>query len=199
MRITVLYGSARKNGVSSSAAKKVLNAVRREEDEIREYYLAEQHILPCAGCLACRKQEVCSRKGDDMENIYKDIVSSDFVIFSSPVYCLDVTGPFKLMYDRLYPMLGGPQPKYVPRHPGIRSCMILSQGAPPFAFADVAERMKFRLKNNGFDNLATLRYVFGIDLSVEEEEMRAKAEALREKQVQDNDLLIAEICRRLGR
>ena len=101
MKITVLYGSARKNGISSSAAKKVLNAVRREEDEIREYYLAEQHILPCAGCLACRKQEVCSRKGDDMENIYKDVVSSDFVIFSSPVYCLDVTGPFKLMYDRL--------------------------------------------------------------------------------------------------
>lgn len=199
MKITVLYGSARHNGISSSAAKKVLNAVRREEDEICEYQLAEQHILPCIGCLACRKQEVCSRKGDDMEKIYKDIVSSDFVIFSSPVYCFDVTGSFKLMYDRLYPMLGGPQPKYVPRHPGIRSCMILSQGAPPFAFADTAERMEMRLKNNGFDNLATLRYVFGIDLSGEPEEMRQKAEALRQKQVEDNDLLIEEICRKLGR
>ena len=199
MKITVLYGSARKKGVSSSHARKVLERVRREEDEVREYWLAECHILPCVGCLACRKQEVCSRKGDDMADIYRDVVSSDFVIFASPVYCFDVTGPFKLMFDRLYPMLGGPQPKYTPRHPGIRSCMILSQGAPLMAFTDLAERMGMRLKSNGFENLAILRYGMGIDFSNEDEEFRQRAMMALQKQEEDNDKLIEEIAEKLGR
>ncbi|MBR2801139.1 MAG: flavodoxin family protein [Erysipelotrichaceae bacterium] len=199
MKITVLYGSARKNGVSSTAARKVLERVYREGDEVREYPLAEQHILPCVGCLACRKQEVCSRRGDDMERIYADVVSSDFVIFASPIYCFDVTGPFKLMYDRLYPMLDGPQPKYTPRHPGIRSCLILSQGAPLTAFGDAAERNELRLKNNGFTNLATLRYGMGIDLSYESEEVQQRAAAARQKQEEDNDRLIEEIAAKLNR
>ena len=199
MKITVLYGSAREKGVSSTAARKVLNRVYREGDEVSEYLLAEQHILPCVGCLACRKQEVCSRKGDDMEKIYQDVVHSDFVIFSSPVYCFDVTGPFKLMFDRLYPMLDGPQPKYTPRHPGIRSCMVLSQGAPLMVFGDLAERMEMRLKINGFTNLATLRYGMGIDLSYESEEVQQGAALARAQQEKDNDALIEEIAAKLGR
>ena len=93
----------------------------------------------------------------------------------------------------------GPQPKYYPRHPGIRSCMILSQGAPLMAFADTAERMEMRLKTNGFDNLATLRYGMGIDFSGEPEEFRQMAETSLKKQEEDNGRLISEICEKLGR
>ena len=199
MKITVLYGSARKHGVSASKAREVLNRIRQENDEVREYWLADAKILPCVGCLACRKQEVCSRRGDNMTKIYQDVVTSDFVIFSSPVYCLDVTGPFKLMFDRLYPMLDGPQPKYTPRHTGIRSCMIIAQGAPLMAFGDIAKRMQKRLAMNGFDNLAILRYGMGIDFSNESEEMKRRAERSIEKQEKKNRKLIDEIAEQLGR
>ena len=78
MKITVLYGSARKNGNSAKGAKKILEKVRRQDDEIMEYWLTEQVIKPCIGCLACRKKEMCTRKDDDMvERLYKIVVEQE--------------------------------------------------------------------------------------------------------------------------
>ena len=199
MKITVLYGSARKNGNSAKGAKRILDKVRRQDDEVREYWLAEQVITPCIGCLACRKKEVCARKDDDMAVIYKDVVSSDFVIFSSPLYCLDVSGPFKLMFDRLYPMLDGPQGMYTPRHKGIKCCMVYSQGAPDILFKNAAKVMKQRLKLNGFDNLGIIRETMTVDLSnVTDNTLLIKIGNWYSKwQKKKSEKLIEKICRRV--
>lgn len=196
MKIVAIYGSARKNGASAKAVEKILRTVQTVGDTVEEYWLAELNIKPCIGCMACRKAEVCSRKGDDMEKIYRSIISADFVIFSSPVYCLDVSGPFKLMFDRLYPMLAGPQGRYTQRHPDIKCCMVLSQGAPTVLFGGTARRMKFRLKQNGFQNLGLLRYGMGLDLTKEGKTMQKIGRSYLQSQERRNDRRIAKIARK---
>lgn len=199
MKITVLYGSARKNGSSATTAKKILEKVRCEKDEVKEYWLTDKNIQPCIGCLACRKKEVCSRKNDDMPVIYQDIVSSDFVIFSSPLYCLDVAGSFKMMFDRLYPMVDGPQGIYTPRHPGIKCCMVYSQGAPGLVFRNAAKLMKIRLKTNGFHNLGIIRETLTVDLTnaTDNKFLLKFADFYRNRQRKKNQRMIEKICRQI--
>lgn len=43
----------------------------------------------------------CSQK-DDMEQIYSVFADCDAVVFASPVYFWTITGPLKMMADRLY-------------------------------------------------------------------------------------------------
>lgn len=164
MKITVIYGSARKNGSSAKVAREILGKVRSDGDKVTEYYLADQNIKPCRGCFACRKAEVCSVKNDDMVQIYQDVVSADFVIFSAPMYMGDVCGQFKLMLDRLYPMLDGPQGMYTPRHKGIKCCMVYAQGAPGIIFKRAVKTMNLRLKTNGFNNLGMIRETLTVDI-----------------------------------
>lgn len=197
MKIVVIYGSARKNGTSAKVSKKILDKVRTPGDDVQEYWLAEQHIKPCIGCMACRKSEVCSQKGDDMEKIYQDIISADFVIFSSPLYCLDVSGAFKLMFDRLYPMVAGPQGRYTARHPGIKCCMVLTQGAPTIKFSDTAKRMRIRLKTNGFQNLGVIRCGMGLDLTKESERIRKIGTFYLKRQEKRNERQISEIVQKV--
>ena len=156
MKIVAIYGSARKNGNCAAVVDTTLELLGGDaENTIKRYHLADMEIKPCLGCFSCRKKEGCVHE-DEMNDLFWEIVNSDFVIFSSPVYCMDISGPFKMMYDRLYPTLGGEPGAYKPRYPGKKCMLILSQGAPRFMFRSVPRRVKKTLKMNGFDNVATV-------------------------------------------
>lgn len=145
-------------------------------------------IKQCCGCFTCKRKEGCVFK-DDMTELFKDIVSSDFVIFSSPTYCFDVSATFKLMFERLYPMLAGGMAlregfqKYTYRYPKIKSMLILSQGAPGFMCRGVKKRVESNLKMNGFDNIGTI---------IIDSTYSKKAFELTEKQIRK----IEKVCQR---
>lgn len=86
MKIVVIYGSGRKNSYSSLAAEYAASHFKGYD--IREYHLHKLNLNGCRGCMACRKIEKCVIK-DDMQAVYEDVVTSDFIIFASPVYCFD--------------------------------------------------------------------------------------------------------------
>jgi len=129
--------------------------------EIKKYFLTDMDIKQCRGCFSCRRKNGCILK-DDMTKLFDDIVNSDFVIFSSPVYCFDVSGSFKLMFERLYPMLGGGMAlgegfnKYTQRYPDKKCMLILSQGAFSLMCHKVKRQVQSNLKMNGFNNLGTI-------------------------------------------
>lgn len=106
MKIVVVYASARRNGFSSRAAEIAAAHFESRGDEVKRYYLHQMKFSGCKGCFACRRKEGCVQK-DDMTPLFDDIVSSDFVVFATPIYCFDVSATYKLMFERLYPMLGG--------------------------------------------------------------------------------------------
>lgn len=151
MKIVVVYGSARKNGSSSKMVNRILKKIQTKNDNVIKYKLTKMNIKACIGCFSCRKNKNCIIKNDDMVPLFKDIVESDLVIFSSPLYCYDVSGSFKMMFDRLYPMLGGEKGFYKHRYPNKKCVMVYSQGAPLPIFRNATKIMKNRLKTNGFD------------------------------------------------
>lgn len=97
-----------------------------------------------------------------MSVLYDEIVSSDFLIFSSPVYCSKTCGTFKLILECLYPMLGGgpalgeglkPHRQYQKRIPGM---LIQDKGMPLVLCRNVKKQIESNLKRNGFKNMGTI-------------------------------------------
>jgi multimeric flavodoxin WrbA len=159
MKIVAIYGSSRKNGNGAALVERAINNFADKNPEVNRYYLSEMDIKSCMGCFACRKKEMCVRK-DDMSNLLQDIIESDFVIFSSPVYMYDATGSFRLMINRMYPMLGGEPGKYTKRYTNKKCMIIMTQGAPTIMFRSAGRIIKRIIKSFGFDVFGLVRMGF---------------------------------------
>ena len=159
MKIVAIYGSSRKNGNSELLVNHAINNLEVDNSEVKRYYLSEMNIKSCMGCFACRKKEMCVRK-DDMNELLTDMVESDFVIFSSPVYMFDATGSFRLMLNRMYPLLGGKPGFYTKRHPGMKCMIIMTQGAPTIMFRSASKVIKRIIKSFGFNVFGVVRLGF---------------------------------------
>ena len=155
MKITVFY-SGRKNGNGRMLIKRALVNFDKYNPNVKEYNLNEMQIQPCKGCFACRKKELCVCN-DEMNQLRKDLISSDFVIFASPIYMLNASGSFCMMINRLYPLLEGEQGHYTKRHKPVKSMLILTQGAPSILFGGVERRIKSVLSSFGFQIIGTVR------------------------------------------
>lgn len=66
------------------------------------YNMYNENIAPCTGCNYCVKNKKC--KMNDTDKIIDDILTSDFVIFASPVYNYSFPSPMKAFLDRLQPL-----------------------------------------------------------------------------------------------
>jgi len=159
MKIVAIYGSARKNGNGTALVERAISNFADKNPEVKRYYLTDMDIKSCMGCFACRKKEMCVRK-DDMNNLLQDIIESDFVIFSSPVYMYDASGSFRLMINRMYPMLGGEPGRYTKRHPDKKCMIIMTQGAPTIMFRGAGRIIKSIIKSFGFDVFGLVRFGF---------------------------------------
>ncbi|URZ17591.1 flavodoxin family protein [Clostridium felsineum] len=159
MKIVAVYGSARKNGNGEVLVERAINNFADKNPEVKRYYLTDMDIKSCMGCFACRKKEMCVRK-DDMNDLLNDIIESDFVIFSSPVYMYDASGSFRLMLNRMYPMLGGEPGRYTKRYTDKKCMLIMTQGAPLLMFSGASRTIKRIIKSFGFDVCGLVRMGF---------------------------------------
>ena len=74
-------------------------------NHVREFYLQDMLIHGCLGCEGCSRAQKgtdnpCVQK-DDMAEINKAFMSSDVVVFASPIYLWTISGPLKTAVDRL--------------------------------------------------------------------------------------------------
>lgn len=64
--------------------------------------LYEKKVLNCIGCTNCFQKGLCSLDGiDDVLEIKKDILKSDIIIYSTPVYLQNVTAILKSFLERI--------------------------------------------------------------------------------------------------
>lgn len=73
--------------------------------EIKIYHTTKLDIKPCRGCFACWNKtpgKCCI--GDEMSDIITDMINSDIIIWSFPLYYFSVPSPLKNVIDRLLPM-----------------------------------------------------------------------------------------------
>lgn len=64
----------------------------------------DAHIRYCTGCFACMKNGGKCVIDDDMASILKQILSSDVLVFSFPLYCYGMPASLKALLDRTLPM-----------------------------------------------------------------------------------------------
>ena len=99
MIVTLITGSPHEKGTTSQMAQAFTKGVLDSGHEVRTFNAARLDIHDCCGCGSCEKGLPCPFK-DDMGKILSSMLSSDAVVFASPVYFYNISGYLKKTVDR---------------------------------------------------------------------------------------------------
>ncbi len=104
--ILILNGASRKNGNTAQLIKAFTEGAVSSGNHVQAFYLQNMQIHGCLGCEGCSRarkgaENPCVQK-DDMAEINKAFMTSDVVVFASPIYFWTISGPLKIATDRLY-------------------------------------------------------------------------------------------------
>ncbi|MBU3953257.1 MAG: flavodoxin family protein [Proteobacteria bacterium] len=143
MKITAILGSPRKKGVTSEIAKGFLTRAKTNGADITSYFLNTMDFKGCQGCHLCKTQQESCVLTDDLTPALGDLVSSDIMVFASPIYFWEVTGQFKCFFDRTWSLV---KPDYMTNpHPvrmdmGKKAVWISSQGDTQEKYKEVVDK-----------------------------------------------------------
>lgn len=106
MKILVLNGSPKKDKSDTMhITRAFLEGMNEAEaQEIRTIHVIDRHIEYCCGSLACMRNGGVCRHHDDMRAILEEILSSDLLVFSFPLYCYGMPAVLKNLIDRTLPL-----------------------------------------------------------------------------------------------
>ncbi|MBU5483806.1 flavodoxin family protein [Clostridium sp. MSJ-11] len=107
MKITIFNGSPKgKFSATNIMVEEFLADVKNNFKSFENIFLTEKNINTCKGCFSCwvKTPGKCIIK-DDMEELLNKYISSDYVVFASPLYVDNVTGIMKKFFDRLIPLI----------------------------------------------------------------------------------------------
>ena len=156
MKIVSVLGSPRSKSNSTTLARIVVEKAKELGAEAEEYKLNKLQFKGCQGCETCKtKLDHCVLE-DDLTAVLEAVREADAVILGTPNYFGEVSGQFKLFFDRTYSFLN---PDFSSRlQPGKLSVFIMAQGQPSLsAYADVHPRYEMWLKRYGFATNHLLR------------------------------------------
>ena len=106
MRILVLNGSPKREESDTLCITRAFLDGMREagEQQVRLLHAVDQHIEPCTGCFACMHNGGTCIHRDDMQAILEEILQSDLLVLSFPLYCYGMPAPLKAIIDRTLPL-----------------------------------------------------------------------------------------------
>jgi multimeric flavodoxin WrbA len=105
-KILVINGSGRKGGNAAGLAAAAAGAAQKAGAEAKVYNLAEMAIRPCVACNGCKTgNEGCVQK-DDLAPLLEEILDSDGILLSSPIYFGRATAQVYTWIGRLFSLLG---------------------------------------------------------------------------------------------
>lgn len=100
MKIVVINGTEIK-GCTFHIKESFLQSLR-DENEITEFYLPKDLPHFCCGCKNCfLKSELLCPHAEYVIPIWQELLASDLLVFTSPVYALRTTGQMKALLDHL--------------------------------------------------------------------------------------------------
>lgn len=102
MKITVITGSAHKNGTSSTLAEQFIAGAKEAGNEVTRFDAAFHQVKPCLGCEHCHTTEDGCVHKDDMEALNELLLQSDMIVFASPIYYYAMSAQIKTVIDRFY-------------------------------------------------------------------------------------------------
>ncbi|WP_255883064.1 MULTISPECIES: flavodoxin family protein [unclassified Ruminococcus] len=106
MKILVLNGSPKREKSDTLHLTNAFLTGMKDfaEQEVHILHVIDRHIEPCMGCFSCKRGGGKCIHGDDMRKILEEILSSDLLIFSFPLYCYGMPAPLKNLLDRTMPL-----------------------------------------------------------------------------------------------
>ena len=84
-KVVIISSSLRKHSNSESLALAFAAGAKESGNEVEFISLRGKTISFCQGCFACQKTQACVI-GDDANDICKEILTADVLVFASPIY-----------------------------------------------------------------------------------------------------------------
>ena len=106
MKILVLNGSPKRDKSDTMHITRAFleGLCDAATQEIHEIDVIDRHIEYCTGCFACKRNGGTCIYDDDMRAILDEILDSDLLLFSYPLYCYGMPAPLKALLDRTMPL-----------------------------------------------------------------------------------------------
>lgn len=106
MKILVINGSPKKDGSDTMhITRAFLDGINEsKKHEIHIIHAIDKHIEYCTGCFSCMRNGGSCIHDDDMRGILEEILDSDLLVFSYPLYCYGMPAPLKALLDRTLPL-----------------------------------------------------------------------------------------------
>ena len=107
MQITTLLGSAKKKGNTATVLGWVEEELQSLGHDVERIYLNNKSISGCLGCAKCRENpdEIACVQNDDAVDIMEQMISSEVVLFASPIYFWGFSAQIKALIDRGYSLV----------------------------------------------------------------------------------------------
>ena len=99
MKMLGLSCSPREDGNTTILLQQVLDGAEEEGAETELFSVSGKEIQPCDGCWACLRDGEC-HIDEDMNSLSEKMLTSDGIIFGTPVYIYSMTGQAKTIMDR---------------------------------------------------------------------------------------------------
>ena len=102
-KVLIISSSPRKNSNSEALCLAFAEGAKEAGHRVEFVSLRGKAVNFCRGCFACQKTQECVIK-DDASEICKMALTSDVLVFASPIYYYEMSGQLKTMLDRLNPL-----------------------------------------------------------------------------------------------
>ena len=99
MKIVILMGSLNRKGSTSILVDSFVEGAEAAGHCCEVVDVCHANIHPCTGCVRCGYEGSCVQK-DDVETIRAQLLSSDMVVFATPLYYYGMTAQLKAVVDR---------------------------------------------------------------------------------------------------
>lgn len=121
-KLLILNGSPRKKGNTAILSEYLKNYVDGKLS-VEHLFLYDYIINPCTDCRACKEDDFTCVIDDGMQDLYRKLDNSDFIVFGTPIYWYGPTAVMKMMIDRFRPYFASKKLK------GKKAALILPAGS----------------------------------------------------------------------
>jgi len=106
MKILVLNGSPKRDKSDTMHITRAFLDGMNEvaENDITVIHAVDKHVEYCTGCFTCMHNGGTCIHSDDTRGILDQILDSDLLILSYPLYCYGMPAPLKAIMDRTLPL-----------------------------------------------------------------------------------------------
>ena len=146
MKIVILQGSPNIKGSTNLLVESFSKGAKESNNEVIRFDICKMNINNCTGCVSCGYEGPCIFK-DDNEIIKNEILSSDMIVFATPLYYYGFTAQIKKVIDRFCSYNSSLHAKK------LKSCLLaVAWNSDDWTFEALETHYKTLVRYNRFEN-----------------------------------------------